>query len=109
MTSDGQKLLGFDFTTGSWTDWAKMSIGYINWSRDGKFVYFDGVSAGETALFRLRVSDRKVDRLVGLKDLGRQAVDPVFGAWTGLAPDDSPLAVRDIGTQEIYALDWEAP
>ena len=26
-----------------------------------------------------------------------------------LAPDGSPLLVRDIGTQEIYALDWEAP
>ena len=29
--------------------------------------------------------------------------------WTGLAPDDSPLVLRDIGTQEIYALDWAAP
>jgi hypothetical protein len=29
--------------------------------------------------------------------------------WTGLAPDDSPLALRDISTQEIYAIDWDAP
>jgi hypothetical protein len=40
--------------------------------------------------------------------LGRLA-SGTFGNWTGLAPDDSPLALRDIGTQEIYALDWEAP
>jgi len=26
-----------------------------------------------------------------------------------LAPDDSPLVLRDIGTQEIYAFDWQAP
>jgi hypothetical protein len=26
-----------------------------------------------------------------------------------LAPDDSPLVVRDVGTHEIYALDWDAP
>jgi len=26
-----------------------------------------------------------------------------------LAPDDSPFLLRDTGTQEIYALDWEAP
>jgi hypothetical protein len=26
-----------------------------------------------------------------------------------VAPDDSPLVLRDIGTQEIYALDWAAP
>jgi hypothetical protein len=29
--------------------------------------------------------------------------------WFGLAPDDSPLVLRDTGTQDIYALDWEAP
>lgn len=32
-----------------------------------------------------------------------------LGPWTGLALGDSPLALRDIGTEEIYALDWEAP
>jgi hypothetical protein len=26
-----------------------------------------------------------------------------------MAPDDSPLLLRDTGTQEIYALDWQAP
>jgi hypothetical protein len=33
----------------------------------------------------------------------------VFGAWTGLTPDDSPLVVRDVGSQEIYALDVQFP
>ena len=31
------------------------------------------------------------------------------GEVTGLAGDDSPLVLRDTGTEEIYALDWEAP
>jgi hypothetical protein len=31
-----------------------------------------------------------------------------FGYWLGMAPDDSPLLLRDTGTQEIYALDWQA-
>jgi len=26
-----------------------------------------------------------------------------------LAPDDSPLALRDISSYEIYALDWQLP
>lgn len=30
-------------------------------------------------------------------------------SWTGLGPGDSPLFVRDISTQEIYALDLELP
>jgi len=32
-----------------------------------------------------------------------------FGFYLGLAPDDSPLLLRDTGTQEIVALDWQAP
>jgi hypothetical protein len=45
----------------------------------------------------------KLERLTGLNDLGRLA--GTIGPWTGLAPDDSPLALRDVGTQEIYALE----
>ena len=29
--------------------------------------------------------------------------------WFGLAPDDSPLVLRDVGSNEIYALDLDAP
>jgi hypothetical protein len=53
---------------------------------------------------RVRISDRKVEKVADLA--GLQLVD---GTWMGLAPDDSPLFVRDVGSYEIYALDWEAP
>jgi hypothetical protein len=29
--------------------------------------------------------------------------------WFGVAPDDSPIMLRDAGTQDVYALDWEEP
>jgi hypothetical protein len=32
-----------------------------------------------------------------------------WGAWAGIAPDGSPLFVRDISTQELYALDVQLP
>ena len=41
-----------------------------------------------------------------LKGLGQ---DGPYSLWFGLAPDDSLLVVRDVGTHEIYARDWEAP
>jgi len=31
------------------------------------------------------------------------------GHLTGLTPDDSPLVTRDVGSQEIYALDLDLP
>ena len=44
---------------------------------------------------------------MSLKEI--QRLNAGYGPWTGLAPDDSTLTLRDIGSQEIYALDWEEP
>lgn len=38
-----------------------------------------------------------------------KAASGKFGAWSGLAPDDTPLFARDNSIREIYALDWQAP
>jgi len=39
----------------------------------------------------------------------RQAGSNLEKSRTGLAPDDSPLLVRDTSNQEVYALDFQAP
>jgi Tol biopolymer transport system component len=105
---DQQKLLLFDLTSQKWTELANVKVGYPNWSRDGKYIYFNTPFSTETVIFRVRISGRKLEQVTSLKDLGTLA-QGMFGWWTGLAPDDSPLALRDIGSQEIYALDWDAP
>jgi Tol biopolymer transport system component len=94
----------FDVETQKWTELVVV-VGWPEWSHDGDHIYFAG-GGHPRGVFRVRISDRKVEEVVSLKDL-RQA--PGWGEWAGLAPDDSPLLVRDAGTQDIYALDWEAP
>ena len=108
-TQDSQRLLLFDFKRQNWTELAKVDVNYNygNWSRDGRYLYFDTIFASEPAFFRLRISDRKLEQLVSLKGIRRAWGS--FGPWSGLAWDDSPLLLRDVGSQEIYALDWEAP
>jgi DNA-binding winged helix-turn-helix (wHTH) protein len=45
--------------------------------------------------------------LIDLNDMHRYGR---YGwAWSGLAPDDSALLVRDVSTDEIYSLDVELP
>ncbi len=108
VTGDGLKLMLFDFTTRKWTELVAGVGGTVNWpswSRDGKHIYFDGGFQG--AIFRTRISDHKLEQVLSLKGLRRAWGG--WGMWMGLAPDDSPLLVRDIGSQEIYALDWETP
>jgi Tol biopolymer transport system component len=109
ITVDSLKFMLFDFTTQKWTELAKAKvfIGWPNWSRDGHYLYFDGTLENEGGYFRIRISDRKLERVLSLK--GFQSAAGAFGTWTGLGADESPLFVRDASIQEIYALDWETP
>jgi hypothetical protein len=55
---------------------------------------------------RVRLRDHRVERVADLKNF-RQA--GFYNVWLSLAPDDSPLLLRDTGTEEVYALDWQVP
>ncbi len=109
LNADNEKLLLLDLSTQKWRQLAdKMgTFGYMTWSSDGKYIFFDTSSTLDPAFFRIRASDGQIERVVSLKNIRR--FFPQFGEWSGLAPDGSVLVVRDISTQEIYALDWQLP
>ena len=87
---------------------AQLGIGWHYWSRDSRYVYFKSELETGPVVYRVRISDHKVEQVANLKAL-RLANGSELTNWMGLAPDGSPLFVRDVGSQEIYALDWEAP
>ena len=98
------RLLLFDMQSQKWTDLAKGPLGWLNWSRDGQYIYVLDYR-GKGAVERIRIADHKTEQVVDLKNFittGR------YGGWLALAPDDSPLLLREAGTQDIYAVDWEA-
>lgn len=99
----------FDWKTPKSSDLAKSeSVSWPEWSHDSQFVYFRLHSSDNLeALFRIRVADRKLEEVHNHKDI--RLAGGVFGSWYGLSPDDSPLFLRDVATQEIYALDVELP
>jgi len=107
VAEDTGRIVIFDFKAQKWTNLTNVSVGYPSWSRDSRYIYFDSNSDDKPAFYRVHISDRALDRVASLKGLRRAwgAFDP----WSGLAPDDSPLVLRDAGTQEIYALDWQTP
>lgn len=107
ITNDSSKLMLFDRERQQWQELVSLPMGYPSWSHDGQYIYFDTTFTEEASFFRVRISDHKLERLVSLKGMHRYWGD--LGSWTALAPDDSPLLIRDISNQEIYALDWEAP
>ena len=107
ITLDSLKLMLFDLTTQKWTELARVFVAYPTWSRDARYLYFDGNLHNEEGYFRVQITDHKLERIFSLK--GFQAAGGAFGNWSGVAPDGTPLLVRDASIQEIYALDWDAP
>jgi len=109
LSPDEKKLVLFDFRTNQWRQLAADvgNIGYMAWSADSAFVYFDNLFTADAAYLRVRVSDSKLERIVSLNGIRRFLGD--FESWTGLGPGDTPLFMRDISVQEIYALDWNLP
>jgi Tol biopolymer transport system component/DNA-binding winged helix-turn-helix (wHTH) protein len=107
MSRDSQKLMLFDFSTQKWAELLSSPAAYPNWSRDGRYIYFSNPYVAEPVVYRVRISDRKLELVTSVS---RQRLGwTIVGKWTGLASDDSPLVLRDTGSEEIYALDWEAP
>jgi serine/threonine protein kinase len=106
--SNNEHLVLFDMKLQKWTELTKSTAAHPAWSKDGKYVYFSSTSEGEPAFYRVQIKDHKLERVTSLKDVKRPTSGS-FGSWTGLSPDDSPLALRDISTYEIYALDWQLP
>jgi serine/threonine protein kinase/Tol biopolymer transport system component len=106
--SNSNHLMLFDVKTQKWTELTQTTADHPAWSHDGKYVYFDSTVEGEPAFYRVQIKDHKLERVASLKDVKRPT-SGTFSSWTGLAPDGSPLALRDISTFEIYALDWQLP
>jgi hypothetical protein len=99
------RLLLFDSQSQKWTELANGSLSWLNWSHDGQYVYVLDFR-GKDAVVRIRVRDHQVEQVVDLKGF---ATAGRYGACLSLTPDDSPLLLRDTGSQDVYSVDWEAP
>jgi Tol biopolymer transport system component len=103
MSADSSRVMLFDFGTRKWNELAQGSFGWLNWSHDGKYIYVLE-QTGKGAVLRIAVGNHQIEQVVpldGFKTTGR------YRGSLALMPDDSPLLLREAGTQDVYALDWE--
>ncbi|HET6181704.1 MAG TPA: winged helix-turn-helix domain-containing protein [Candidatus Sulfotelmatobacter sp.] len=103
-----EKLMLFDFARQKWSALADgLPYGWgIRWSADSNYVYYQHIYDGEEQpIFRVRVSDRKVEQITTSRQILR--ADVLSYSMTGLTPDNSPLASLVHRNSDIYALELD--
>jgi Tol biopolymer transport system component len=105
-SSDSRHFTILNFTTSKWTE-ATREFSHIEngtFSRDSKYVFFE--DQRDSTIYRASVPGAKIQNVASLKDLRRPSLNsrPV---WFGIGADNSFLAMRDLGLEEIYALDLQ--
>ena len=103
LSNDTTELFVYSFRTQRWASLEKGDNGYPTWSHDGKYLYFlhDVANPG---IFRMRPTGGAVERVVDLKGF---RFTSYYDQWMGLDPDGAPMLLRDIGDDNIYALNLE--
>jgi Tol biopolymer transport system component/DNA-binding winged helix-turn-helix (wHTH) protein len=105
-----QKLMLYDPTRQKWSELADgVPYGWgIRWSSDSKYVYYQHVYSGEEQpIFRVRVSDHKVEQITSSRQILR--ADVLSHTITGLTPDNDPLASLVHSNSDIFALELDLP
>jgi Tol biopolymer transport system component/predicted Ser/Thr protein kinase len=111
LSQDGNKVMLCNVKDRQWRqlDIKLNSFGYLAWSHDSAYVYFDTVLRSDIGYYRFRISDAKLEKLADLSKIKGFPIQFGPGTWTGLGPGDVVLLTRDISTQEIYAFDLQLP
>jgi eukaryotic-like serine/threonine-protein kinase len=101
-----RKLFLFDFQTSKWSEWLTdpESIEYPAWTSDSRFVEY--LSAAN--IKRVKVGDAHPKNLFSIRGFPIY-ITTEFGPWNDTAPDGSRMFVRDVSTEDIYALDVDFP
>jgi Tol biopolymer transport system component/DNA-binding winged helix-turn-helix (wHTH) protein len=102
MPLDQYKLLLFDSLTGKWTDLADKGVDNPTWSSDGQSIFFHAFMEEGQPIYRVRISDHRLERVVDFHDLQpAEALD-----YLGLTPNGEPIITVHVWTSNLYALDW---
>jgi hypothetical protein len=97
----------FDPASQTWSQEWQGSFDYYDVSHDGKYIYFDTKWESDPAIFRLRIADRKLEKIASLAGVRRTV--GLAGTWFALATNDTPMLLRNLNTEQVYQLDLQLP
>ena len=97
-----RRLVLLNPVTGDSTELYRGRFKYFASSHDGRYVYFDSGVGVQAAVYRIPIDGGEREHVADLDGV-RRTFGPL-GPWMDLAPDDSPMLLRNTSSQEIYAL-----
>jgi Tol biopolymer transport system component len=111
LSPDGRYLAGIDalsrllfvidLKTGQRTQVSEHTADYPCWSADSRYHYYNTLIREEGRyLLRVRVPGGKEEEITSVSFFATG----VYGFWSGLAPDGSPILLRDQSQTNVYAL-----
>jgi eukaryotic-like serine/threonine-protein kinase len=109
QTVGSKKIMLYVFQSQAWSEWLTETgdVDYPYWSSDSRYMYYTQITTENPHCRRVKLGDHNPEDLFSLNGLRRYF--GIWGSWSGQAPDDSRLFVRDMSTQDIYALDVDFP
>ena len=101
-----KKLFLYDFQTGKWSEWITDpgGIGYPAWSSDSRSIEY----WSSTKIKRIKLGNSQPEDLFNIPMHNIFNTDE-FGPWNDNAAYGSRMFLRDVSTQDLYALDIDFP
>ena len=101
LSTSGPRTVLYDFQIRKQSELSSVMSGWPGWSPEGDFLFYR-TFGNDASWWRVRMRDWKTERIPIPKNIR------VTG-WFAPAPNNTLITARSVGTDEIYALDWEAP
>jgi len=105
MAQNPSRMMLYSAQSGAWKELRKFDQhwGYYIWSSDSKFLYM-AVVGTEPGLYRLSISDGKLERLGALDGLNYGSED--LEGLLSLSPAGQPAIMSDNSVVQIYSAKW---
>jgi Tol biopolymer transport system component len=101
LSTSGPRTVLYDFQIRKQSELSSVMSGWPGWSPEGDFLFYR-TFGNDASWWRVRMRDRKTERIPIPKNI--RVTD-----WFAPAPNNSLITAHRVGTDEIYALDWDAP
>jgi len=108
LSGDSKVMKLLEIATGEWTEvTSSYSVAWPTWAHHSRSLSFVRVVETGAEICNVTPPSAEIETAVSLHSV--RQTGQLGGLWFGLAPDDSPLLLRESGSTEIYAFDWDAP